>query len=220
MRSNIVKVTCGTLEYYILSIGGNVSLDDIKAKLVDFKKMQPDNQPLILSIRDITPAVKNNLDLFLNEVSNLVSGVGFSLYGLEYNEMISLENGVGIPVLKLNKPKTVVEMLEKTLMVDEPLRSGMKVQHNGDVIITSFVSNGAEVIAGGNIHVYGEGRGRLIAGKDGDKSAKIFVTHFNPELISIGGVYRVLENDIPANLRDQPVMITLDKKSRLNVVPL
>lgn len=220
MRSNIIKVTCGTLEYYILSIGGNVSLDDIKAKLIDFKKMQPNNQPLILSLRDITTTVKSNLDQFLREISNLVSGLGFSLYGLEHNELFSLENGVGIPVLKLNKPKTSVEILEKALMVDEPLRSGMKVQHNGDVIVTSFVSNGAEVIAGGNIHVYGDGRGRLIAGKDGDTSAKIFVTHFNPELISIGGVYRVLDNDIPTNLRDQPVMVTLDKKNRLNIVPL
>jgi septum site-determining protein MinC len=106
------------------------------------------------------------------------------------------------------------------LLIEEPVRSGIKVENDGDVIITTLVSHNAEIIASGNIHVYGDCRGRVLAGNGGNKKAKIFIARFNAELISIAGIYRVIEDKLPDNLHNKAVQIFLDEKERLNVIPL
>lgn len=93
---------------------------------------------------------------------------------------------------------------------DKPVRSGQQVYARGrDLILTTLVGNGAEVIADGSIHVYGALRGRALAGAQGDESARIYCQEFHAELVSIAGQYRVFE-DIPAELRGQPVQAWLE----------
>jgi len=93
---------------------------------------------------------------------------------------------------------------------DKPVRSGQQLYARGrDLIVTALVGNGAEVIADGSIHIYGALRGRALAGAQGDTSARIFCREFHAELVSIAGQYRVFE-DIPAELRGQPVQAWLD----------
>ncbi|MEO7430726.1 MAG: septum site-determining protein MinC [Dokdonella sp.] len=93
---------------------------------------------------------------------------------------------------------------------DKPVRSGQQVYARGrDLILTTLVGNGAEVIADGSIHVYGALRGRALAGAKGDETARIYCQEFHAELVSIAGQYRVFE-DIPAELRGQPVQAWLD----------
>jgi septum site-determining protein MinC len=49
-------------------------------------------------------------------------------------------------------------------LIDQPVRSGQRIYApNCDLIVTSHVSAGAELIADGNIHVYGMMRGRALA---------------------------------------------------------
>ena len=74
--------------------------------------------------------------------------------------------------------------------VDRPVRSGQQIYTHGDLIVTSAVSAGAELLAGGNIHVYGPLRGRALAGVNGNSEARIFCRQFEAELISINGQYR------------------------------
>ena len=96
------------------------------------------------------------------------------------------------------------------LLHDKPVRSGQQVYARGrDLVLTTLVGNGAEVIADGSIHIYGALRGRALAGAQGDTSARIFCQEFHAELVSIAGQYRVFE-DIPAELRGQPVQAWLD----------
>lgn len=98
---------------------------------------------------------------------------------------------------------------------DKPVRSGQQLYaKNGDLIITNLVGNGAEVIADGSIHVYGALRGRALAGAQGDETARIFCQEFHAELVSIAGVYRVIE-DIPAELRGKPVQAWLENDKLL-----
>ena len=85
---------------------------------------------------------------------------------------------------------------------------------NGDLIINNLVGNGAEVIADGSIHVYGALRGRALAGAQGDEKARIFCQEFHAELVSIAGVYRVIE-DIPSELRGKPVQAWLENDKLL-----
>jgi septum site-determining protein MinC len=85
----------------------------------------------------------------------------------------------------------VIETI-KTKLLTAPVRSGQQVvSKGGDLVITAAVSHGAELLADGNIHVYGALRGRALAGIAGDKQARIFCQSLDAELVSIAGFYRL-----------------------------
>ena len=91
------------------------------------------------------------------------------------------------------------------------VRSGQQVYaRERDLIITGAVANGAEVIADGNIHIYGSLRGRAMAGAQGDEKARIFVSDFRAELVAIAGQYRVFEQ-IPVELEGHSVQCWLEE---------
>jgi septum site-determining protein MinC len=107
-----------------------------------------------------------------------------------------------------------------TLVVDTPLRSGQRVYaRGGDLVVLSVVSFGAEVIADGNIHVYGPLRGRAIAGASGDTSARIFSTCMDPQLVSIAGTYRTTEVPFPGAVQGHAAQVRLEG-DRIVVEPL
>lgn len=96
------------------------------------------------------------------------------------------------------------------MIINRPLRSGQRIYaRDTDLIIIGVVSQGAEVIADGNIHVYGPLRGKAMAGASGDTHARIFTTQLDPELLAIAGVYRVVEAPLENNLRNHPCVIQL-----------
>jgi septum site-determining protein MinC len=98
-----------------------------------------------------------------------------------------------------------------TVVVDKPLRSGQQVYARGaDLVVMAVVSFGAEVIADGNIHVYAPLRGRAIAGARGNTEARIFSTCLEPQLVSIAGIYRTTETELPAEVRGKPAQVRLD----------
>ncbi len=96
-----------------------------------------------------------------------------------------------------------------TLIVRRPVRSGQRVYApGGDLVILSQVSSGAEVLAAGNIHVYGCLRGRALAGVKGNRECRIFCQDLQAELISVAGHYRISEN-LEAVKRGKAVQIYL-----------
>ena len=99
-------------------------------------------------------------------------------------------------------------------LITKPVRSGQQVYApDGDLSIAASVSPGAEIIANGNIHVYGSLRGRALAGVNGDQQARIFCHDCTAELVSIAGIYQVQE-DLPTF--DQPGIVQIFlKESRL-----
>jgi septum site-determining protein MinC len=106
------------------------------------------------------------------------------------------------------------------LVVDKPLRSGQRVYAKGaDLIVLAVVSFGAEVIADGNIHVYAPLRGRALAGALGDTTARIFTTCMEPQLLSIAGIYRTTETELPAAVLGKPAQVRLAGE-KLVVEPL
>ena len=82
-----------------------------------------------------------------------------------------------------------------TKLVTTPVRGGVQIYAaGGDLIVLAPVSPGAELLADGNIHVYGPMRGRALAGVKGDTSARIFCQQLGAELVSIAGNYKVAED--------------------------
>jgi septum site-determining protein MinC len=86
----------------------------------------------------------------------------------------------------------------KSLIIDANVRSGQSIVHpEGDVTIVGRVASGAEIIAGGSVHIYGALQGRVIAGISGSPTARIFCKETSAELLCIGGVYLTAENVNP-----------------------
>jgi septum site-determining protein MinC len=108
------------------------------------------------------------------------------------------------------------------LIIDNSVRSGQVIDYpDGDVTVVGSVSSGAEIVAGGSIHVYGTLRGRALAGTAGDPSARIFCRRFQPELLAINGCYRLADNFTAeqADLRDRPVQARLEG-TKMSLMPL
>ena len=105
----------------------------------------------------------------------------------------------------------------KTKLVTMPVRSGQQiVSKGGDLVVTASVSHGAELLADGNIHVYGALRGRALAGISGDKQARIFCQSLDAELLSIAGVYRLSDAIEPTS---SPCQIFI-QDDRIQIEPL
>jgi septum site-determining protein MinC len=97
-----------------------------------------------------------------------------------------------------------------SLMIENPVRSGQSVVFiEGDVTVLGSVGSGAEIIAGGSIHIYGTLRGLAMAGAAGDARARIFCHRFEGELLAIGPHYRTAE-EIDDSLRRGPTQAWLD----------
>lgn len=97
-----------------------------------------------------------------------------------------------------------------TVFVSAPIRTGQQVYAEGaDLIVTGVVSEGAEIIADGNIHVYAPMRGRALAGAGGRRDARIFIHNMQAELVSVAGIYRNFEQELPAHLNRHAVQVYL-----------
>ncbi len=107
-------------------------------------------------------------------------------------------------------PEEPAAPVSNSLLLKGPVRSGQTVFfERGDVTVLGSVASGAEVIAGGSVHVYGTLRGRVIAGFAGAPDAAVFCRRMEAELIAINGIYKVAD-DMPATIRGKPVHATLD----------
>ncbi len=83
-------------------------------------------------------------------------------------------------------------------LITQPVRSGQQIYaKDADLIVLSSVSNGAELLADGHIHVYGTLRGRALAGVNGNTEARIFCQSLEAELVSIAGYYLLHEDANP-----------------------
>ena len=99
-----------------------------------------------------------------------------------------------------------------SLLIESPIRSGQSIIFpNGDVTMLGSVASGAEVVAGGSIHVYGALRGRAMAGSMGNPRARIFCSRNEAELVSIDGYYRTAE-EMDASLRSRPAQCWLENR--------
>ena len=108
--------------------------------------------------------------------------------------------------------ETVIEeriVQRQSKVITRPVRSGQQIYAEGaDLIVMAQVSEGAEVLADGHIHVYGTLRGRALAGVRGDETARIFCQQLEAELVSVAGNF-VLQESLPKELLKKPAHISL-----------
>lgn len=98
-----------------------------------------------------------------------------------------------------------------TKVIQGNVRSGQQIYSLGPVVVLGSVSNGAEIISNDSIHVYGNLRGRALAGARGNQDARIFCGNLEAELISIAGNY-LLSDSLPKSFVGQEVQIRLENE--------
>lgn len=114
----------------------------------------------------------------------------------------------------------VKHVLQPTKIISTPVRSGQQVEAiDGDLIVTSNISTGAELMADGNIHIYGAMRGRAMAGFHGNSKARVFCSKLTAELISIAG-QMITEEELRRHpLWGKPAQLSLEE-NQLVISPL
>ncbi|MBG0509731.1 septum site-determining protein MinC [Agrobacterium sp. MOPV5] len=197
-------------------------LDDLAARSAGFFL----SRPVVLDVSELS------LDKAgLKELLAALTERNVGIMGIEGVRPSMIEPGMP-PSLKGGKPASDVEVepvaiaaelpeekpraagevraVVPSLVINEPVRSGQSIMFpEGDVTVIGSVASGAEIIAGGSVHIYGALRGRAMAGSLGNVSARIFCRKLEAELLAIDGVYKVAE-DIDDKLRGQPVQLWLE----------
>ncbi|WNN42615.1 MULTISPECIES: septum site-determining protein MinC [Winslowiella] len=167
------------------------------------------NAPVVLNVATLSG------DVNWKQMQQAVISTGLRIVGVSGCKDENLKRMIaraGLPVLAEGKeqkrpaePAAVIEAATpaestvlKTRVVNTPVRSGQQIYaRNADLIVTNSVSAGAELVADGNIHIYGMMRGRALAGASGDRDCQIFCTNLSAELVSIAGEYWIMDQ-IPA----------------------
>lgn len=164
------------------------------------------------------------VDLSSHGIAHLVSNLesrGIRVLGLEGVEPTGLD--AGLPPVLSGGRGCVIEQVEPKNTKDEPppppppslllqcpVRSGQRIVFTeGDITVLGSVGSGAEIVAGGSIHVYGTLRGRAMAGINGNSAARIYCQKIEAELVAIDGYYQTAE-DIGETMRRRAAQAWLD----------
>lgn len=157
------------------------------------------NAPIVLNIAKLPE------DIDLKAIKNIAISVGLCVAGIsgcKTEQQKNIAISLGLPILTEGKSKKlIIPAPIKTIIIDTPVRTGQQIYaRDSDLIVTTHVNSGAELIADGNIHVYGTMRGRALAGAKGNTESRIFCTHLMAELVSIAGQYWLSDQIPPENL--------------------
>jgi len=164
---------------------------------------------LDLSTVDLSGSAISHLVMSLEKRSIRVLGIEGVEEARLTPSMPPLLSGGRSCVVEPSAPKKAESKQPSSLLLENPVRSGQTVIFpDGDVTVLGSVASGAEIIAGGSIHVYGTLRGRAIAGSMGNPRARIFCNKAEAELLAIDGFYRTADDMEPA-LRSRPIQAWL-----------
>ncbi len=220
-KKNLIQLKADLMPLTVLEIN-KTSLVDIETELN--KKIQQAPQyfvhaPVVIDVNNIDKKEELNLAELCDTLKSCkiipvgIKGIAKELQQNAINQGLAIIN---------SKTKATAETTNKSTpktarpykLITKPIRSGTQIYaKDTDLVILSSVNTGAEVIADGNIHIYGPLRGRALAGARGDEMARIFCEQCEAELISIAGHYLVKENIKVPKTKKPLLQIFLDKET-------
>lgn len=204
-------------------------LEGIDQQLAEKVSQAPEffkNSPLLIDLQRLNA---KEINIQVEAIVALVRQHGFMPIGirggseqqnqqaLAINLPIHSIHGQNAPLVEKQATKTAVVDVKPVVeanqsvenkLITQPIRSGQRIYAKGDLIVTATVSAGAEIMAEGNIHVYGSLRGRALAGVLGNTESRIFCSDLQAELVSVAGIYK-LKDDLAGYPPQTPVYISL-----------
>jgi septum site-determining protein MinC len=182
-------------------------------------------KPIVLDLAavDLSSSAIAHLVGSLNERSIRVLGIeGVEEERLAANMPPLLTGGRACVITRnepAQKPEPEAKPKPTSLLLDSPVRSGQSIVFmEGDVTVLGSVGSGAEIVAGGSIHIYGTLRGRAMAGVNGNSNARIYCQKIEAELLAIDGYYQTAE-EIDETLRNRPAQAWLQGDT-MKITPL
>ena len=171
----------------------SISTEALLAQLPAFFMLMRSQPVRIMGLRHRDPAV-----------AEAVRGLGWAWFPAtrEKEPVTEAQPPAAEPTLESTVTRVVEQVVvnvpTRTVLVDKPVRAGQQIYaRDGDLVVLALVSPGAELIADGNIHIYGTFRGKALAGARGNPRARIFIQSVEAELVSIAGVYRTFAGEAP-----------------------
>lgn len=180
--------------------------------------------PVVLDFETVPGLTERGL---LRDVIGAVRSKGLLLFGVQNTTpqqravakemgLIHVQIGRDAPAHQVRsdaRARSRLVQRRENKIITRHVRSGqMVVAERGDLTIIGSVASGAEVVASGNIHIYGTLRGRAMAGADGDASARIFCSKLEAELLAISGLFKTSEI-IDPDLRGSHVQAFLEDET-------
>jgi septum site-determining protein MinC len=182
-------------------------------------------KPIVLDLAavDLSSSAIAHLVGSLNERSIRVLGIeGVDEERLAANMPPLLTGGRACVITRnepAQKPEPEAKPKPNSLLLESPVRSGQSIVFmEGDVTVLGSVGSGAEIVAGGSIHIYGTLRGRAMAGVNGNSNARIYCQRIEAELLAIDGYYQTAE-EIDDTLRNRPAQAWLQGDT-MKITPL
>jgi len=170
-------------------------------------------KPVVLDLSsvDLSGSAITHLVMSLEKKAIRVLGIeGVEAARLTSSMPPLLSGGRNCLVAQVEVEKPEVKPPPTSLLLDTPVRSGQSIVFpDGDVTVLGSVGSGAEIVAGGSIHVYGTLRGRAMAGVNGNPAARIYCQRIEAELLAIDGFYQTAE-EIDPGLRNRPAQAWLE----------
>lgn len=227
-----VEFKSSTFSVPVLSLASN-DLILIEQSLNEKVKLAPEffkHSPVVVDFHEVN---KKQLMLDFEDLVTIIRKAGLFTIGIrggnEVQQAQAIALGVSINTAPSSDAKDIKTDLKAkpikapddnefvgddstTVLITKPIRSGQRIYSHGDLIVLAQVGAGAEILAEGNIHVYGTLRGRALAGVQGNTEARIFCSDLKAELISIAGNYKISE-DINREIANKPVQIFLQKNT-------
>jgi septum site-determining protein MinC len=231
LKASLLPMTVLELHHY--------ETETIDHELRDKTRQAPDffeNLPVVIDLEKLDPEASIPFTDLVAQCLSFSIKVVAVRGGHPTQQLAAKEAGLGVLAKQKNRPAEIiipdeetkietVEVIEEVVktivkneiqqskIIHQPIRSGQQVYAaDGDLIVMASVSAGAEILADGNIHVYGALRGRALAGVKGNTNARIFCHSLEAELVSIAGQYKISEDMDKSQLK-KPTQVYLDNDS-------
>jgi septum site-determining protein MinC len=212
LAAALVEATGGSADYF----AGDFAVIDVRAIKGELGVFAWGELIKLLKSCGLTPVAVRGAP---EETHASILRAGLTIDTLAPREL-ELPVEIALEVVDVQEPEPVAaQPAAATMIVEGPVRTGNRVYARGvDLIVMGSVSPGAEIIADGNVHVYGALRGRALAGASGNANARIFAMSLEAELVSIAGIYRTFD-DGSAVAGKGPMQVRLQQE-RIEVTPL
>ena len=183
----------GIREGLLVTLGNEGEWPEVEIALMEQLSAQGDflrGAKLILSVENhvINAAAMGRL-------RDRLSDMGLSLWAVLTNSPTTEQNAQALGLATrihqrtADQPASRAERKaneEDAVFVQRTLRSGASVMFDGHVVVLGDVNPGAEIVAGGNVMVWGKLRGMVHAGASGNNEAVVCALHLSPTQLRIG----------------------------------
>lgn len=156
--------------------------------LIDIKHFEEDIKDLREKLTRKDFFSKESIFVIKEENAKYFSEIYIELEKYGHKLIIIREKIIEKIIEKEKVIEKIVEKAERVKIVEKTLRSGQRVEHDGDIVLIGSVNPGAQLVATGDVYIFGKARGLIHAGSTGDKTRRVIALSMEVSQIRIGDV--------------------------------